>query len=173
MKSGLRFLKDELIAIYVEVEFQPFYKNQPLFGDIDCFLRKQSYTIAALNRTHLRRSDYIPDIYSRRELVWGHVLYLRSLESIYSHANAIDMIGRATALYASFDLFDLSIELMSTPSVIDIIGENKCREYINEIYTYASNRTEFIRNELRKNKFPWASQLCLHTSTDKSKPFWV
>jgi FkbM family methyltransferase len=30
-------------ALNVEVEFQPLYKNQPLFGDVDAFLRQRGF----------------------------------------------------------------------------------------------------------------------------------
>ena len=173
MQSGINLLKDSLIAIYIEVMFQAFYKQQPLFGDVDCFMREQGFSIAALNRTHLRRSNFSPEIYSHRDLVWGHALYLRPLESILSYHAPPKLIGRALALYASFDFFDHAFDLLKSDAVIDLLGEPNCNQYAREIYDYATKRTEYINQKLGPKKLKWYTQLDSHISTDKSKPFMV
>ena len=39
IRGGGEFLKDNLIGIEVEVEFLEMYKNQPLFGDVEKYIR--------------------------------------------------------------------------------------------------------------------------------------
>lgn len=171
MQSGIGLLENGVLAVLVEVEFQPFYTDQPLFGDVDCFLREHGYRIATLDRTHLRRSGYDPEIYSRRELVWGHALYLRRFETLPQSLDLGKFVTRAAALYTSFDLMDLALELLDSPAARASLNDAERRACRDELHAYAARRTQFLRCRYRGKRHGWVSKILDHTSTDKSKPF--
>jgi hypothetical protein len=62
------------LGIQAEVEFAPMYVGQPLFADIDAFLRGRGFQLFDLSRYHVRRSSAVR---TRGQLLWGHALYLR------------------------------------------------------------------------------------------------
>ena len=39
--EGARFFKQNIVGLEVEVEFAHMYKNQPLFSDVDVFVREK------------------------------------------------------------------------------------------------------------------------------------
>jgi FkbM family methyltransferase len=55
LHGGLEALRS-VCLVETEVEFNPLYRNQPLFGDVDAFLRTQGFALLGLRRDYFRRS---------------------------------------------------------------------------------------------------------------------
>ncbi len=55
LMGGAEILKQSVLAIQTEVEFSPLYVNQPLFADVDTYLRRESFTLFDLNFGHRQR----------------------------------------------------------------------------------------------------------------------
>jgi hypothetical protein len=81
-------------ALEVEVEFNPIYVGQPLFGDVDKFLRDRGFvlwklsTLAHYSRADASRAEEQPNTnyYDSQtvshavlsgQLYWGHAYYVR------------------------------------------------------------------------------------------------
>lgn len=80
LKGAANLLAHSVLAIQIEVEFAPLYSGQPLFSDIDFFLRPRGFTLFEL--THAYRHRAISPIYGnmhRGQLLWGDAFYLRDL----------------------------------------------------------------------------------------------
>jgi FkbM family methyltransferase len=55
LQGGQTVVRDQLIAVEVEVEFCELYERQPLFGDVDRFLRESGFVLQDLgNFLHLK-----------------------------------------------------------------------------------------------------------------------
>ncbi len=67
----------ETSLVEVEVEFYPMYKGQPLFADVDAFLRSHNFELLYLNRCFQQRKKFYKGL-SRGQLIFGDVLYGRS-----------------------------------------------------------------------------------------------
>jgi len=106
--SELEILKsfaslDECEVVYIEVEFQEFYSNQPLFRDIDSFMAENGFELMDLKRTFHRRFKTIKKLdASRKEINWGHALYVKSkdLTSCFrSNASYVFLLGYLDLFY--------------------------------------------------------------------------
>ena len=93
LRGGERAL-DSVRALEVEVEFNPIYMGQPLFGDVDKFLRDRGFVLWKLSTlAHYSRGDtsrveeqpntnyYDSQTVSHAvlsgQLYWGHAYYVR------------------------------------------------------------------------------------------------
>ena len=65
------------LGVQAEVEFAPMYVDQPLFADVDAFLRGRGFQLFDLSRYHVRRAASDAGIPTRGQLLWGHALYFR------------------------------------------------------------------------------------------------
>ena len=65
------------LGVQAEVEFAPMYVGQPLFAEVDAFLRARGFQLFDLSRYHARRTALDPATATRGQLLWGHALYLR------------------------------------------------------------------------------------------------
>lgn len=75
LKGGNHVLEN-VFAVCTEVEFEAIYDNQPLFADIDSYLRKNGFTLFDLNRHWWKRA--VPEsVFSRGQMVFADALYLR------------------------------------------------------------------------------------------------
>jgi FkbM family methyltransferase len=81
LQSGERLLDSSVQGIYIETNFQAFYREQPLFADVDTFLRARGFGLVDLRPTLQRGADHLRDRYSRRQVVWAHCLYLRDVRA--------------------------------------------------------------------------------------------
>jgi FkbM family methyltransferase len=107
---------DGSVGLELEVEFNPLYRGQPLFADIDQFLRSRGFLLWRLGHlvhyserplTRLSRTEtaVYTDLPSHApagagRLFWGHALYFRDYRSF---APARETLASALALSALFD----------------------------------------------------------------------
>lgn len=79
LQGATDLLDRSVLAVQIEVEFAPLYHDQPLFADIDGFLRNQGFALFDL--TQARRPRQISPIQGRTQLLWGDAFYFRDLLS--------------------------------------------------------------------------------------------
>lgn len=69
-------LLDNTLAVELEVEFVPQYIDQPLFSDVDAFMRQQGFTLRGIRRTYWREKAEYRHPHGG-QIIHGDVLYLR------------------------------------------------------------------------------------------------
>lgn len=139
------FLKKSVLGLRVEVEFSPIYKNQPLFSDVDSFLRPYGFVLFDLSRHRYRRSSAPRSILTKGQLLYGHAVYMRDYKLLtgvdawlktiklimiadffrfrdYAYEMAAHLIGQSQPVVNEFLLniikqyeFDLSIQAYAHP----------------------------------------------------------
>jgi FkbM family methyltransferase len=73
---GAGHILDKVLAVELEVEFLPQYVGQPLFSDVDAFMRGQGFTLRALRRTLWRtKADQLRS--QGGQIMHGDALYFR------------------------------------------------------------------------------------------------
>jgi FkbM family methyltransferase len=77
LKGAKDFLSSNILGVRVEVEFSAMYYNQPLFADVDSYLREFGFMLFDLDRYHLRRKTAPVNVFSREQIVWGQALYFK------------------------------------------------------------------------------------------------
>lgn len=128
-------------ALEIEVEFNPMYTGQPLFGDVDAFMRTRGFVLWRLgNMTH-----YGPEIEPARiaddttfytatkvrttvhggQLYWGHAYYVRS--EIAAGKVSGGQRERDAALFRTLGFFDLPPPSTTT---LESVRENFRTEYL-------------------------------------------
>lgn len=108
---------DGTLGIQVEVEFAPMYVGQPLFADIDGFLRARGFQLFDLSRYHVRRSSATP---TRGQLLWGHALYLRDYRTLVPA-----LAARLAVVAVVLDLRDLAVDI--TASIVASLSSDRQR----------------------------------------------
>src|SRR3989344_4300072 len=112
--SGKKIALRDTVVVYVETEFIPFYRDQSLFGEIHSFLSAEGFRLFDLKRTNLRRADIARrPPYSKRELAWAHVLYVRERKSDGRELSPQE-IHRLSCLLTAFWFFDSAVALLES-----------------------------------------------------------
>ncbi|MFH2011564.1 MAG: FkbM family methyltransferase [Pseudomonadota bacterium] len=80
---GASAIIDNLIfGIEVEVEFAQLYNNQPLFSDVDIFLRKKGFSLFDLKKYYFKRKAGINSGIDKGQLIFADALYFKTYEAL-------------------------------------------------------------------------------------------
>ncbi|MBC8123268.1 MAG: FkbM family methyltransferase, partial [Gemmatimonadaceae bacterium] len=80
LKGGAQIIGKSVLSTIIEVEFVPLYQDQPLFGDIDCYLRGSGFDLFDLETYRVQRtSSPIFSPLHPGQLLWSNAFYFRDL----------------------------------------------------------------------------------------------
>lgn len=105
----------EALVIQTEVEFLPLYVGQPLFGDVDVFLRGRGFSFHRF--FPLVSRVIVPtvldnDIYAgMSQSVWADALYVRDLTRLDALSGR-QLLAMATILHDCYGSFDLVMHIL-------------------------------------------------------------
>ena len=102
-------LKSALI-VDVEVEFMPLYKNQPLFGEIDFFLRGRGFTLHQLIPYSLAFKPTVAKgeaVATSRQTAWADAVYVRNAPG-FDRLEPAALLKLAAMLHENYGSCDLA-----------------------------------------------------------------
>lgn len=131
LQGAEKLLASNLLGLRVEVEFLAMYQKQPLFADVDSYLRRYGFILFDLERYHLRRKSCPPYVQSREQIVWGKALYLRDYRNLPLDAEVkkqkINKLAVVASYYGfhsyAFEIIDFLLrnpELISDQEMIEL-----------------------------------------------------
>lgn len=114
-KSAPRRLSEALV-IHTEVEFLPLYKDQPLFSDVEAFLRGQGFVLhrfeplvsRAMKPILVNNSPYAPF----KQVIWADAIFVRSFLNL-AGLDGEEILKLSTILHDCYQSFDLVHVLLS------------------------------------------------------------
>lgn len=113
-QNALRRLADAVV-IHTEVEFLPLYIDQPLFGDIDVFLRGQGYLFHRFSPIVSRTIQPMllqDDVYAgMSQVIWADAIYVRDLTKL-SHLTPRQLLAAAAILHDSYQSYDVVLRIL-------------------------------------------------------------
>lgn len=89
LKGGEKLLNG-VLGLKVEVEFLELYHGQPLFADVDSFLRARGFELADLRRVFWKRAEFTA-YPGKGQLVFGDALYVRSADAAMEKNKALKL----------------------------------------------------------------------------------
>jgi len=111
LRGSQRFLQSDILAVQVEVEFSEMYHGQPLFADVDAYIRDFQFTLFDLSRVRYRRRTLPPKMDTRAQLLWGDALYLRDYRYFRSRSMKQNTVKLAV-LASAYGFHDYAIEIL-------------------------------------------------------------
>jgi FkbM family methyltransferase len=111
LQGAANLLSEGVVGLKVEVEFSPMYLNQPLFSDVDGYIRKFEFMLFDLSRHRYRRKNYPRDMRTRGQMLYGHAFYLRDYECFARRAMKTQMMKLAVVA-AFYGFHDYALEVM-------------------------------------------------------------
>ena len=115
LEGASSVLARSILAVQAEVEFSHLYVNQPLFADVDTYLRKQGFTLFDLARSYrLGACSPIQSQAHPGKLLWGDAFYFRDLiqEDISTQLKTPAQILKLACLADVMNFSDYALELL-------------------------------------------------------------
>ncbi|NER99123.1 MAG: FkbM family methyltransferase [Symploca sp. SIO1B1] len=117
LQGAAQILKKSVLAIATEVEFTHIYIDQPLFSDLDVYLRNQDFTLLDLvistGRGRRTSSPIVSNIHTG-SLIWGDAYYFRDLirDDLSTHLRTPEQIFKLACLADIMNFTDYALELL-------------------------------------------------------------
>lgn len=103
-------LSRSVLGIRTEAEFSPMYVGQPLFADVDAFVRRNGFLLFDLSRHRYRRASF-PHVRTQGQLLYGHALYFRDYRLLSAADRRKELVN--LAIIAGFHGFhDYALEIL-------------------------------------------------------------
>ena len=117
LEGASRALASSVIGLEVEVEFTPIYKGQPLFADVDRFLRGLGYLLFDLRPCYWKRAAGRGIGGPRGQIIWADALYLKSVPALQGALVELDPALRKSKLLKALSIallygyYDYALEI--------------------------------------------------------------
>lgn len=115
LEGASAILKHSILAVQTEVNFSYLYVNQPLFADVDTYLRKQGFTLFDLFPAYrLRVKSPLRPREHPGQLLWGDAFYFRDLiqEDINVELKTPKQILKLACIADIMNFTDYALELL-------------------------------------------------------------
>lgn len=109
--KGAEKLLNKTLVIHTEAEFSPVYRNQPLFADIDTYLRENEFEFIDFISMGYNRYKAFPNEYSKSRLLWTDCIYLKSTAAMLDISN-MALIHAALIMHENYKKYDLAAHLL-------------------------------------------------------------
>ncbi|HEY7474488.1 MAG TPA: FkbM family methyltransferase [Vicinamibacterales bacterium] len=117
LQGASRVLETAVSGVEVEVEFTPIYSGQPLFAEVDSFLRAQGFLLFDLRPVYWKRAAGRAIGGPRGQIIWADALYLKSTPALGAATAAPDQARRkskwlkAISIAVLYGYFDYALEI--------------------------------------------------------------
>lgn len=149
LQGAKEILESCVLAIQAEVLFCELYQNQPLFGDVDRFLREREFTLFSLPVAfrHRQVSPIVSEI-NPGQLLWGDAVYIRDLleERVREEFKIPDKILKLACIADILNFPDYALELLEYLTLK--FGKNPKYNCANNIVEGLSQFPELVKQGL-------------------------
>jgi FkbM family methyltransferase len=157
LEGATKILADSVFGLEIEVYFAELYKDQPLFADVDPFVRQRGFDLIDICTTSWKHSIDMSLGFAKGRVMWADTLYFRSPQKMREILkNMDDRLAFSKLLHALsvcqlYGFFDYAIELLDI-AASDLID----REDISNLKGHIRSQTPIVS---RIPNFPGRKQI--------------
>lgn len=161
-QSAPNLLGENVLAIRTEIEFMSIYKGQPLFSEVEIFLRKMGFMpMGFVQLDHWRRSTRCkhPNIsdgpipYSRGQIVHGDMLFFRNPAQMNDETpEALKALLKMAFLALVYEYVDHAHAILTRPAVMRYLSKYKfdIENALHEVSCYLYHKYKQSMRHRRK-----------------------
>ena len=156
LKGGVNFLKNNLVGLESEVLFTYLYHNQPLFSDIEVFVRQElGLELWDIRKTYWKYSQSRYKNPTKGRLIFGDALFLRPISTLDSWLLGMDDEKAKAKLHMliittfAYGYLDYSDTILNSDFVDKYISEEDKQKFMAHI------------KKLNKSIYPFKNGLSL------------
>ena len=149
LQGASKILEKSILAIQIEVEFSHLYQNQPLFADVDTYLRKRDFTLFDLASSYRVRSrSPIHSVVRPGQLLWADAFYFKDLlqESVILGSDNPHRLLKLACIADILNFPDYTLELLEYLTLN--FGTDSQYNFANVIVESLSQFPELVQQNL-------------------------
>ena len=133
LQGGKKYIQSNVVGLEIEVEFANIYYDQPLFADIDIFVRNTlGFELWDISKAHWKYLDDLKSGSNKGRLIFGNALYLRPLEGLdmwlsgFSDTKASEKLLMLVSTSLAYGFLDYAFAILTNPSTLKYIRSIHC-----------------------------------------------
>ena len=131
---------DSAIGMEIEVEFVEMYQDQPLFDEVNGFVKNKGFSLIDLKRYYWKRKGTINTTNKKGQLIFGDALYFRTPEKILTISNINqEKIIRSIFIYLAYGYIDLSQVVLHEAKNMNLLSEEAFTSLVMTLKKYEKN----------------------------------
>jgi len=112
LRGSESFLQSSVLGMKIEVEFTAIYQDQPLFAEVDAYVRRFGFMLFDfLSLVRYRREVLPGELDTRGQLLWGDTLYLRDYQYFIERSMKLEAMKLAV-LASAYGFHDYALEIL-------------------------------------------------------------
>lgn len=149
LQGATDILRNSVFGLEIEVEFIELYEKQPLFADIDSFMRQLGFQLFDLRKAYWKRAIGKNVKGGKGQVVFGDALYFKQEEVFFKNLdanqrkNVKSKILKAISICIVFGYIDYAIAICKEASNRNII-DNREEKLIENNIILSNKRTLII-----------------------------
>jgi len=146
LEGAARSLDTAVTGVEAEIEFAPIYQNQPLFADVDRYLRGHGFLLFDLRPCYWKREGGRTAGGPYGQIIWGDALYLKSIPALRQLLQALPPAERKSKLLKAvsvallYGYADYALEIARDQS--DVLTDDERRLIATALGSDASSGAE-------------------------------
>lgn len=134
---------EKCLAIHTEVEFLEMYKNQPLFSEIELFLRKQGFTLHNFHNIDRRMVSPLANPNNQydgiNQVLYADAVFIKDFTRLNNFSKE-ELMKLAVILHDIYQSFDVALRvLIHSDKAFETNLSNKYIEFITKSGSVKSN----------------------------------
>ncbi len=132
MECADKNIRNNVFGLEIEVEFVPIYKDQPLFSDIDTFLRRFGFHLFDLRPFYWKRLDGTAFGRPKGQIIFADVLYLKDTQGLQYILSKISdntlkksKVLRAVSICIVYGYLDYALEIFKANGALFTKSESE------------------------------------------------
>jgi FkbM family methyltransferase len=118
LEGAAHALASSAVGVEVEVEFTPIYQDQPLFADVDGYMRGLGYFLFDLRPCYWKRAAGREEGGAYGQIIWADALYLKSTAALHAAVARLpaglqkSKVLRAVSVALLYGYYDYALEIV-------------------------------------------------------------
>ena len=157
LKGALDVLQNTVLGVEIEAEFQPMYCGQPLFADIDSFMREMGFGLFDLKRYFWSRNTLTKMgaanqgvFHPKGQIIFADTLYLVQVEKLFSAGFVSELkVLKAVLIAVLYGYLDFALEIILTIKEKHVLDERTSLQLERLILEYLTAQEKISSGRLR------------------------
>ena len=134
LQGAAAALSSSAVGVEAEVEFTPIYRNQPLFADVDTYMRGLGYFLFDLRPCYWKREAGRDAGGPYGQIIWADALYLKAIPALQSAVGTLpadvrkSKVLRAISVALLYGYYDYAIAIARDAGGVFSGGERQTIE---------------------------------------------
>lgn len=140
LRGATELIDSFIFGINIEVEFAPLYQDQPLFNDVDTFLRSHGFQIFDIRRYYWKRNPGLHVGNAKGQLVFADALYFKTYESFVKGIHYMDGVTKkaktlkAISICLIYNKVDYALYLCEMATRDNILKQDEKEIIFKQLY---------------------------------------